>query len=123
MSNLSWLTDKEFSHLLVAQGFTEEMCLEAAKRFEALVDKASVWDEFADDRGTPEEVNAAFAELEEDLHAEEQAHEATRQLYNDATDKIDTLEAQVEDLKRELNDIQEMAAQDERTCCNCGERL
>ena len=99
MSNLSWLSNKEFAQLLAASGHTPDLCAEAARRFEALADFEAGWSDLEYDRGSPEEINAVIAGLEEELSAEEKAHEETRGMYEDATYKIEVLEAQVEELE------------------------
>ena len=123
MSNLSWLSNKEFAQLLAASGHTPDLCAEAARRFEALADFEAGWSDLEYDRGSPEEINAVIAGLEEELSAEEKAHEETRQLYEAALQQIDVTDEKCLELQRELDELRMAVAEDERTCCNCGERL
>lgn len=123
MSNLSWLSNKEFAQLLAASGHTPELCAEAARRFEELVDFHTAWDPVETEYESPEGIEARMQALEEAVdEAEGDTKHQLQALYAEES-KVSLLEEKVEDLQRELDDMRILAAEDERTCGSCGERL
>jgi len=115
MSSLSWLSDKEFAQLLATAGHTPDLCAEAARRFEALVDMQVEWEGIADDYVSAENLKAHIEGLETELAAEASAVEDYQERYDRAVNEL-------EGVKDELEELRLAVASEERVCAECGAR-